>query len=464
MPRKQLVVPCLALALTILPLFAALARDGEQALLLRDFHIEAVSESPLPRLNPGEIVACPAVLRDGYLIVMRDSQDNLRGALMPFTDEWGHATARAWTHDPTLEKHRLLIRRPAVLQPYGIVLNAGDLYPVTAQSDRFVQIEYRCADEMSLLTLPRDAVTIQQPAGMTHEQTLEANLTRSLETQREEQARLRAAIDETEAYLSRIAQLLLDVNKAQLETATLKGEMTINRELKQALGRLNPTLAQQQSQKSAALQATLEKQAPLRRREQDERLTQTVIANALQAQRQAVVELARWKAQAGRASATRTAVAATAGPGGKTAELNKATSAVRKAARLQTQLAAQLATSEQQEASVTTAVDLLLDLLETNQELMEELQAVEQTRSQNNAQLAEVRQQLHQVDQALNPAPAVTPPTTPTVAEPTDATKAPTPTRPNSNRQERKQRPRDNAPVEEKGAPTAVEQIWSTTP
>lgn len=473
MPRKRLLVPCLTLALTMLPLFAAPSRDGEQALLLRDFQIEAVSESVLPRLHPGDIVACPAVLRDGYLIVMRDSQDNLRGALMPFSDEWGHATARAWTHDPTLEKHRLLIRRPAVLQPYSLVLNAGDLHPITAKSDRFVQIEYRCADEMALLTVPRDAVSIQQPEGITHEQTLEASLTSSLETQREEQTRLRDAIAENEAYLSRIAQLLLDVNKAELETATLKGEMTINRELKQALVRLQPSLALQQHQKSAALQRTLEQQSPLRRSEQDDRLTQTVIANAMQAQQRAAVELARWKAQASRASATRTAVAATAGAGGETAELKQTTSAVRKAARLQTQLAAQLATSEQQEALVTTTVDLLIDLLETNQELMEELQAIQQARGQNNAQLTDIRQQLRQVDQALNPpppptvTPAVTPATTPAVAESTDVINGQQPDPPKSNRKERKQRkqrPHDNAPVEEKGAPTAVEQIWSTTP
>jgi hypothetical protein len=113
---------------------------------------------------------------------------------------------------------------------------------------------------------------------------------------------------------------------------------------------------------------------------------------------------------------------------------------------------------------VTTTVDLLLDLLETNQKLMEELQAIQQARGQNNAQLTDIRQQLHQVDQALNPAPAVAPTTTPTATESTDVINGQQPGRPKSNSKERKQRPRDNAPVEEKGAPTAVEQIWSTTP
>ena len=471
MPRFQMILACMTLICTTLSLFAAPPPTGPQALLLRDIEVQAVSESVLPRLHPGDIVVCPAILRDGYLIVMRDSQHELRGALMPFADEWGHSTATAWTHDPTLEKHRLLIRRPAILRPYGLLLKAGDLHPVTSQNDRFVQIEYSCADEMTLLTLPRDAVEIQSATPSTGSAKLEDDLTRNLKQHQEEQARLRAIIDENEAELARISQLLLDLNKAQLDTATLKGEMAVSQALKQTLNQLQPALARQRQANSTALQQTLVKQTRHRQSEQTARLNHTLITDSLTAQQQATVELMRWKTEAQHATAKHKGLQTSAAAGTQSDELKQTNSGVRKAARLQTQLTAQLAAAEHQQTAVTTSVDLLLDLLETNRELLQALQASGQTRTQQGAQLTAIQQELRQVDHALNPPPPPPPgaPTEPPTGKSTvKATPAPTPgqkpmTKPESKTRAHRRRSA-KPPVEEKGAPNAVEQLWSTAP
>jgi len=98
MQRRQRVLRTWILAMLPLLLATGELRAGQLAVLSRDIEIEGVSESSMPRVHAGDIVVCPAILRDGYLVILRDATGELRGALMPFHDECldsGYATLAA---------------------------------------------------------------------------------------------------------------------------------------------------------------------------------------------------------------------------------------------------------------------------------------------------------------------------------------------------------------------------------
>ena len=75
------------------------------------------SGATLPYPKGGDVYVCPAVLENGYLVVCRDKADVPRIAFLPNQDEWGHATARAWQSDTSLETNTIVIRRPLAFQP-----------------------------------------------------------------------------------------------------------------------------------------------------------------------------------------------------------------------------------------------------------------------------------------------------------------------------------------------------------
>jgi hypothetical protein len=460
MQRRQRVLRTWILVMLPLLLATGELRAGQLAVLSRDIEIEGVSESSMPRVHAGDIVVCPAILRDGYLVILRDATGELRGALMPFHDEWGHATARTWAHDKTLEDHMLQIRRPTTLKPYGIVLKKGDKYPLLARAAHTVQIEYRCAAEVALLTVPRDAVTIEQTASMSVDDRLEADLTQRLELQQEERTRLQSSINATEEYLTRVSQLLLDLNEAQLETAALEGQTIVNENLKETLVRLSPRVTQATRDDLEALKQSIARQTPHRGQELNGRLAKEMLTNTQTEQNRASVELERWKAAAERSSAEY-AVVANPDMRQQSEELRKAISSVRKAAKLQTQMSGQLSTKEMQQEPVAIAVDLLMDLLEKNRELLAELKEVEIEQAQRRNDVKMMGQELRGVNQMLNPPPP-SPPTP--VATPAGATtpadKMP-PTAKVSPTATTKPAAKVTPRVEEKGQPTAVERIWA---
>jgi hypothetical protein len=178
----------------------------------------------LPYPKGGDVYVCPAVLENGYLVVCRDRADVPRIAFLPNQDEWGHATARAWQSDTSLETNTIVIRRPLALQPGFLFLQKGSRYPVVHIDEATYTIAYAYGDFSRRVIVAKKDADFELPpvAKVDGRPERFSHLEQSLEIARDDQDELREKMEATDLRRLELLALLKQVGSADRERARLE--------------------------------------------------------------------------------------------------------------------------------------------------------------------------------------------------------------------------------------------------
>jgi hypothetical protein len=133
------------------------------ATLTRDILVPSRGEGTLPVVRPGEEYNCIATNRHGYLLTCRDGDDAPRVALLMFSDAWGHATAKSWTHHAPMVDNTVVVKSTLPLLPADLPLHKGERHPVVKVGGEDYTVRYSFRDFAVDTTLAKADVEFEPP-------------------------------------------------------------------------------------------------------------------------------------------------------------------------------------------------------------------------------------------------------------------------------------------------------------
>ena len=215
-------------------------------------------------LSESQVLPCVACSDDGYTVVCPDAEGNLRVAFLDRRDEWGHATARAWTYDSTVETNTIVVSVPLPLRPGRIPLLRGSTYPLLSSEPAGHVIRYTFARFTRDLPVAADSADLLPPPKPETDpvKIRIAQLEGMLKESREQEADVARRLEQARSNATQVATLLKNVTQSQLDAARLRAELSeaegMCRELASYKPALQPVPALQQE-----LKALLQEQSKL---------------------------------------------------------------------------------------------------------------------------------------------------------------------------------------------------------
>lgn len=213
------------LALVFSAAAAAVAQEqapARLAIIRHDILLKARSTDPLPAVMNGQVLPCQHVAGEGFHVVCRDAQGRRRIALLPPRDEWGHATAAAWTHDDTLEDHTIRVKIALPLKPGTIFLASGRKLPVVAQDDDCYTLGLSFGGYSRAVRVARQDVQIEVPPVKSPEEIRLEQMESRWDRASGERDALQERLTDLEDANQRMHELVLELRDAETETGALR--------------------------------------------------------------------------------------------------------------------------------------------------------------------------------------------------------------------------------------------------
>jgi hypothetical protein len=200
--------------------------SASRAVMLRDIRRTAPGgDAALPPLRENQILPCAYASDTGYTVALRDLAGRPRLAWLPIRDEWGRASASAWTFDATLEPRTIRILVPVAPENGSVVFRTGHSYAVTSFDAETVSLRYAVGDFAGDFSLSRRDVKMESELAENDVLTRrERQLADELQRGRLSRERLQADIERTRSSAERIRNLERALLLADIETRRLQTE------------------------------------------------------------------------------------------------------------------------------------------------------------------------------------------------------------------------------------------------
>lgn len=158
----------ISLSVYLSVLASAVPADTNQAVLghatlTRDILVQAHGDGALPIVRPGQEYNCIETNNYGYLLTCRDEDDTPRVGLLTFSDAWGHATAKSWTHHAPMKDNTVVVKSTLPLLPANLPLREGERHPIVKIGNQDYTIRYGFRDFAVEATLAKADVEYEPP-------------------------------------------------------------------------------------------------------------------------------------------------------------------------------------------------------------------------------------------------------------------------------------------------------------
>ena len=197
------------------------------AVMRRDRAIPEKGEHKFPMPPKGTILYSPKASATGYLVVWDDTEGEPRMAVLPFRDQYGRATAKAWLYDAGMETNTVEVRIPMPLRLGYIPLMRGRKYSIIASDADSYTLRYDFHGLARTITIDSDEAVVELPPPPERDprKLREKEIEKLLERAKAEEKELQERLAKSKENARRVGMLLKQIGKAGTEKKRLLAEI-----------------------------------------------------------------------------------------------------------------------------------------------------------------------------------------------------------------------------------------------
>ncbi|MCK5850052.1 MAG: hypothetical protein KAH23_03990 [Kiritimatiellae bacterium] len=197
------------------------------AVMRRDIAVPDSGKAPFPKPTKGAILYSPKAAGTGYLVVSPDVKGRMRMAVLPFRDEWGHATAKAWLYDALMATNTVVVKIPAALKAGYIPLQRGMKYPIISSTKTTYELAYSFHGLERKVTISSADATIELPPKPERDprKLQEKKFEEILEDALKEQKELQEQLLKSRGNAGQVARLVTQISNAGTEKKRLLADI-----------------------------------------------------------------------------------------------------------------------------------------------------------------------------------------------------------------------------------------------
>ncbi len=251
---------------------------------------------PLPTPARGDVLPCTGVGREGYSVVCRDAANVQRFGTLRFRDEWGRATARAWTFDAALTPYTIAVENPMPLAPGAVRIEKGEEFPILGFDDSRYIVDFRRGGTRLRLPIPKSVTHFKLPPEPVPEPP-ERELERLLATNVAERTALALRAKTAIERMALITTLVEKTQRTQAENRALEAQAAASEATCRALLAYAPGEIVQREVSDPRLTDATRESAELTARQTTSELELSLVRDILEKRLEAETDISKMKAQ-----------------------------------------------------------------------------------------------------------------------------------------------------------------------